>query len=54
MRPLAAVLALLAVLFLGRALYEVVQFGILAWASLLLGLAAAAGAMWAFQASRRA
>lgn len=45
MRPVALLLAIVAVLFLGHAVFELIQFGQLAWISLLLGLAAAAAAV---------
>lgn len=45
MRILAFLLALLAVLLLGHVLYDLIQFRMLAWLSLLLGLGAAAGAI---------
>jgi hypothetical protein len=53
MRLLAFLLALLAVLLLGRVLFELIQFGVLAWLSLVLGLASAAGAAALLRGSRR-
>jgi GNAT superfamily N-acetyltransferase len=43
-RIVSWLLAVIAVLLLGRVLYELIQFTVLAWDSLLLGLAAAIGA----------
>jgi len=52
MRLLAFALAVIAMLFIGRAIYEILLFSILPWMALLLGIVCAVAATILFRRAR--